>query len=676
MKFPVLASSLLALALFAGPGHAGSPKDPGALVVAQADEADDAAQGNDRIAAIEKFLKVKRPASKFPDEALAKRLKRAKAFLKTPNLSAELQSGLEAEVAELEAESQKRASGGGSTAAAGEQPAKTADATDTSQDQMDSGAGQDGAAKTAEAGGGSSAEADAILASQSTLDSLSPKELRAKLKQAAQLMKASGTSKADKRKLRDFIKAGRAQLQKGQSGDGTAAQQQTGGDTQAGAGATTADATTGDFAGLNDKELRQKVRQAVQKFKDANTSPEEKKKLRAIIKAGRAEMDKRGGGKSAGDQASGDDAGGNTAADANSKPADGGAGAGGTADAKAQVFLTDNVDASKLADPDLRKRLQAMRDVLADKSLSKENNRALRKKLATEREFLRKRVSVEEGKKGGGATVTGDNNKTVVNNTTINFYLKDKRPARDLKDDELRVRIRVLRDAERDNKFTEAERRFWRDTLIRDREALNLRLVDLRKKRAGELRAGQGKAKFDLSLNFASGRRPPPYVFAAEADDEDLEDILSAPPRREIKRKYTVEEVEDDPDLRDAVARIEIDTVHFGFGEGFLREEEVDNLDRIAEIMEQILAQSPGEVFLIEGHTDAVGTDSANLQLSRERAASVKKALVTYFVIPEENLKTAGYGERFPKIPTEDPEAENRRVSVARITPLVGALAD
>ena len=54
-------------------------------------------------------------------------------------------------------------------------------------------------------------------------------------------------------------------------------------------------------------------------------------------------------------------------------------------------------------------------------------------------------------------------------------------------------------------------------------------------------------------------------------------------------------EVESDPGLRDAVSRIEIDTVNFGFGEGFLREEEVDNLDRIAEIMEKILAESPAK---------------------------------------------------------------------------------
>jgi outer membrane protein OmpA-like peptidoglycan-associated protein len=45
-------------------------------------------------------------------------------------------------------------------------------------------------------------------------------------------------------------------------------------------------------------------------------------------------------------------------------------------------------------------------------------------------------------------------------------------------------------------------------------------------------------------------------------------------------------------------------------------------------------------------------------------------------VIPPENLETVGFGERYLKIPTAEAEQENRRVSVARITPLVGALAD
>jgi len=161
-------------------------------------------------------------------------------------------------------------------------------------------------------------------------------------------------------------------------------------------------------------------------------------------------------------------------------------------------------------------------------------------------------------------------------------------------------------------------------------------------------------------------------VFAAEADDSELAGVLAAPPRRAIERRYTVDDIERYPDARDAMARIEIDTVHFGFGEGYLREEEIDKLDRIASILERILASHPDEVFLIEGHTDAVGSDAANLRLSRERARAVKEALATYYVIPPENLRTVGLGERYLKIPTSQPEAENRRVSLARITPLLG----
>jgi outer membrane protein OmpA-like peptidoglycan-associated protein len=54
----------------------------------------------------------------------------------------------------------------------------------------------------------------------------------------------------------------------------------------------------------------------------------------------------------------------------------------------------------------------------------------------------------------------------------------------------------------------------------------------------------------------------------------------------------------------------------------------------------------------------------------------VKEALATYYVIPADNLRTVGLGERYLKIPTDQPEAENRRVSLARITPLVGQAAD
>ena len=68
--------------------------------------------------------------------------------------------------------------------------------------------------------------------------------------------------------------------------------------------------------------------------------------------------------------------------------------------------------------------------------------------------------------------------------------------------------------------------------------------------------------------------------------------------------------------------------------------------------MEKLLAKNPAETFLIEGHTDAVGSDVANLALSDRRAEAVAEALTNVFAIPPENLSTQGYGERYLKVET------------------------
>ena len=76
-------------------------------------------------------------------------------------------------------------------------------------------------------------------------------------------------------------------------------------------------------------------------------------------------------------------------------------------------------------------------------------------------------------------------------------------------------------------------------------------------------------------------------------------------------------------------------------------------------------------MFLIEGHTDAVGNDTDNLSLSDRRAEAVAELLTSQFQVPAENLTSQGYGEQYLKIPTQEPERQNRRVTVRRITPLL-----
>ena len=89
--------------------------------------------------------------------------------------------------------------------------------------------------------------------------------------------------------------------------------------------------------------------------------------------------------------------------------------------------------------------------------------------------------------------------------------------------------------------------------------------------------------------------------------------------------------------------------------------------------MRDIANRNPGEVFLIEGHTDAVGSDVDNLSFSDRRAQAVADVLSQQFGMPRENLVTQGYGKQFLLIPSDGPERRNRRVVIRRITPLLQA---
>ncbi|RUW86810.1 OmpA family protein, partial [Mesorhizobium sp. M8A.F.Ca.ET.059.01.1.1] len=119
----------------------------------------------------------------------------------------------------------------------------------------------------------------------------------------------------------------------------------------------------------------------------------------------------------------------------------------------------------------------------------------------------------------------------------------------------------------------------------------------------------------------------------------------------------------------------DLDTLNFEFGSSSISDTEVQKLEGVANAMEKLLKKNPAETFLIEGHTDAVGTPEANLALSDRRAEAVAEALTNAFGIPPENLTTQGYGEEYLKVDTSAPNRENRRVAIRRITSLVAPVA-
>ncbi len=162
------------------------------------------------------------------------------------------------------------------------------------------------------------------------------------------------------------------------------------------------------------------------------------------------------------------------------------------------------------------------------------------------------------------------------------------------------------------------------------------------------------------------------YIVDIAEPDEDLYyDTIVAPPVETVERIYSLDEVRRSPRIRDKVRRIDLNTINFGFGSSDIDQAEVDNLQALADAVKRVIDKNPSEVFLLEGHTDAVGSNVANLALSDRRAESVASALTEYFEIPSENLVTQGYGEEDLKVATQSQNRENRRVTLRRITPLV-----
>ena len=167
------------------------------------------------------------------------------------------------------------------------------------------------------------------------------------------------------------------------------------------------------------------------------------------------------------------------------------------------------------------------------------------------------------------------------------------------------------------------------------------------------------------------------YVVEYEsASDADVYEALSAPPVEPIDRGYSLEQIRQSYSVRERMPRVDLDTINFEFGAWQVNPDQYGKLERVADAINQVLERNPNEVFLIEGHTDAVGSDVDNLSLSDRRAESVAVVLADTFKVPTENLVTQGYGRQFLKIRTELPERANRRVAVRRITPLMARAGD
>jgi len=148
-----------------------------------------------------------------------------------------------------------------------------------------------------------------------------------------------------------------------------------------------------------------------------------------------------------------------------------------------------------------------------------------------------------------------------------------------------------------------------------------------------------------------------PMMLHARIHDDDARvvSIEFPPPAASLERSLMITE------------KVELGGLYFKFASATLRPQSDTVLGELA----SVLKSHPDWRFRIDGHTDAIGSDASNLDLSRRRSAAVRSALVDRFGVAAVQLTTQGFGESEP-IDSNDSDAgraRNRRVELVRLNP-------
>ena len=143
------------------------------------------------------------------------------------------------------------------------------------------------------------------------------------------------------------------------------------------------------------------------------------------------------------------------------------------------------------------------------------------------------------------------------------------------------------------------------------------------------------------------------------AQVKSAEEIVDALKPKPLTRGLRGLRVEDAP-------KPSIDlTINFEFNSAKLSSDSQNQLSELGKAL-NTSELSPYRIK-VTGHTDGVGSDAYNMDLSKRRAAAVVNFLSSQLSVSASRLTSAGMGKRNLKLP-EDPEnGVNRRVEITQI---------
>jgi outer membrane protein OmpA-like peptidoglycan-associated protein len=134
--------------------------------------------------------------------------------------------------------------------------------------------------------------------------------------------------------------------------------------------------------------------------------------------------------------------------------------------------------------------------------------------------------------------------------------------------------------------------------------------------------------------------------------------------RNRKTRSLSMGEREEIAEIASTKPKIDLD-IQFDYNSADISTTSMPSVQALGKALSN--ANLRGSTFVVAGHTDAIGGEGYNQDLSERRAGSIKRYLVEKYGIAGTDLVTVGYGKDKPKDANAPMDPINRRVQIVNM---------
>jgi outer membrane protein OmpA-like peptidoglycan-associated protein len=167
------------------------------------------------------------------------------------------------------------------------------------------------------------------------------------------------------------------------------------------------------------------------------------------------------------------------------------------------------------------------------------------------------------------------------------------------------------------------------------------------------------KPRASVSRGLSTGPQQPVDT-AVQAKEASFVSTL----RNRKTRSLSLSERQEIAELAATKPKIDLE-IQFDYNSADISKTSVNAVQELGKALSD--ASLKGSTFVVAGHTDAIGGEAYNQDLSERRADTIKKYLTEKYGLAGSDLVTVGYGKTRPKDANAPMDPINRRVQVVNM---------